>query len=204
MSDLVVTDWDIPPNRSNIPERCSVGTDQFCIGFRFQRDVFCHHLPFRFTSMELHTGRIGTNFNSAQKLDAALMQLTFNSIKGSLVTGLVIAVCFTALSIRLVCQWWFMIPTYEHRAYRWCFSFLAGNENMVLRTVVVFLSGIVCCTPLIIPSLVLLSVKSQLTELLLPGWIKVEFGQVLPLCLAAVSCFMTAVALASGSQVYIV
>lgn len=196
----------MPPliSETLFPQNYSVGTSQFCIGY--VHTVSCHDLPPSFhnvfpTALENATG---VNFGLILSFEPALARLTFSSIKGILVTGLVIAACIVVITICFIRQWWSTIPASERRFCQRWFGFLAGNQSIVLRTAIVFLSGTACCIPLIIPPLILLSVRSQLERLPLQPWFQVEFGQVLPLTIIAASCFMSAVTLASVSQIYLV
>ncbi|CAK7202010.1 hypothetical protein SEUCBS139899_004728 [Sporothrix eucalyptigena] len=159
-----------------LPQNCSVGSRQFCVGSAHA--VTCHDLPLNLSTIlpgGLETSLQDT-FGAVRDADETLRKLTAPYVQGCFVVGLVLMLVETILSIVSVYGWF--LP----------FSGLAKT----IRVTIITALGLVLCVPLVATTVVLFVVQSKLSQL--PTWIHVDQGALPHLSLGFLLCALAAAA----------
>jgi hypothetical protein len=146
-----------------IPQNCSVGTKQFCVGFPHK--FLCYSLPLNVskiipTNVE---NLVQINLNDIRPLTDALAKVTTASIQDALVIGVTFIFIMSALSICTVFGRFLCLTAILLR-FR------------ILKVGTLLLLGLICCSPFLVATIVLYIVKSKTEHL--PPWIQVEEGEV--------------------------
>jgi hypothetical protein len=168
----------IPDIKDMIPRNCSLGTKQFCFGFDNRTE--CNDLPLNLSNIvpEAVATVIGDQVQALQPLPGILAKVTVANIQHCLILGpvlmfvMIIILCFANYLLRL--------------------SIRTGM-------VIIFVAGLICCIPFVIPTVILFVVQSKIENL--PSSIEVQKGDVSNYSLGVLCCGVVMMLLATLSPI---
>jgi hypothetical protein len=158
-----------------IPRNCSLGTKQFCVGFDNRTE--CNDLPLNLSNIvpEAVAIFVGDQVQALQPLPGIFTKVTVANIQDCLILGLVLML---------------VIPCFAHYLLR-----LSIRVGMAI----IFVAGLACCVPFVIPTVILFTVQSKIDNL--PSSIEVQKGDVRNYCLGILSCGVVMMLLATLSPI---
>ena len=192
-----------------IPKNCSLGTAEFCVGYKHK--ITCKKLPLSLSDLvpdiaqhlpdgvqvlpdilEKPLQDLVQEFQKKlqeklQPLERTLKKVTTPFVQKCLVAGLVLFVIIAILFACAIISGLFNISSVLLRL------------TIGLRVVVVL--GLVCCILLFIPTIVLGLFQAKAKAL--PSWVEVEKGQVGGLCVGALCCAVVMTFLATITPIII-
>ena len=157
---------------SHIPKNCSLSITHFCVGFTDHIDY--QELPLRLLNI-IPSSVLAIRQPSLANLDRALAVVGPRSIT----SGLVIVLCFAALSIGLdiLCICFLLLDQ---------LGIMPFNRMLRIAALVRGLCSAICCIPLISFTIILHGILSKSTDL--PKEISVEAGEASRQVLVALTC----------------
>jgi hypothetical protein len=169
---------DINAVKGMIPRNCSLGTKQFCVGFDNRTD--CSNLPLNLSKIvpEAVATFVGDKVQALQPLPGILTKVTVANIQDCMILGLVLMLVMT-ISL--------------------CFAGCLSRLGIRIGMVIIFMAGLICCLPFVIPTVILFAVQSKIDNL--PSSIEVQKGNVSNYCLGALCCGVVMTLLASLSPI---
>jgi hypothetical protein len=173
----------------HIPQNCSFGTTQFCIGYK--HDLKCSDLPFNLSSVipdivhdlpDSVGDTVRDRMDAMSLLSASLAKFPAFYIPNTLIAGLILVSTITVFSICLAFGWLSRVVHTLHVKY-WVLG--------------LFVLGFLCCSPLILLVAIMRMLIEKANEL--PSWIEVEKGEVLGLCFGALGYALALTLLVAGA-----
>ena len=149
-----------------LPRNCSIGTTQYCIGRA--ENVSCHDLPPKILDIlpaEIQE-TLGDKINGVPIVDAALANITTQSIQTTWIVGLLFMFLLVTTSLLSVFGYFFRLKLW--------------------RVMFHMMGGLIVCIPFLVPVVVLHVLRSKLNSL--PSWIQVSQGDFTGLLIAGLSC----------------
>jgi hypothetical protein len=177
-----------------IPRNCSLGTKRFCIGYRHESN--CTDLPFNISSLlpgivEDLPGpvedAIRERIGALAPLAESLTTVPALYVPQSLISGLVLMVAVTVLSVCVAFGW----PL--------CVAAMLQGLSVGLRTLALLALAVVCCSPFIVLASVLHTVLRAADGL--PSWVGVDRGGACGFCFGALACALFLTLFAAGAPV---
>lgn len=174
-----------------IPKNCSLGTKEFCVGYR--HNITCKRLPLNLSDLmpdivqslpddvqvlpdtlekplQDKVKEFQEKFEEKlQPLERTLTKVTTPYVQNCLVAGLVLLVIIALL---LACA-----------IFSGLFSIASILQRLVVGLRVVIVLGLICCVLLFIPTVILGLFQAKTKAL--PSWAEVEKGEVGGLCIGA-------------------
>jgi hypothetical protein len=169
---------DINTVKEMIPRNCSLGTKQFCVGFDNRTE--CNNLPLNLSKIvpEAVTTFVGDQVHALQPLPGILAEVTVANIQGCLILGLVLMLAMTII-----------LGLAKHLL----------RLGIRIGMVIIFMAGLICCVPFVIPTIVLFAVQSKIDNL--PSSIEVQKGDVSNYFLGVLCCGVAMTLLATLSPI---
>lgn len=183
----------LPQIEDYLPLNCTIGTEQFCVGYRNTQNLSCSHSPFELSALlpDAVQDLPGPVEDALRERMGDLLPLADDlsnltaSLNTCLIVGLISIIFVAVFACCLVCDTW-----------------ISRKMGTVARLLIYLCVAVVCCAPY--SALVTLHVKVMKGAQRLPVWVEVQKGEVMGLSIGLLVCaviFVVLAAVASSPKV---